>query len=421
MNRVNRSRISLRQTALLLLPSILLLAAARAVMAQGGPPPTPVRVDAVREEVVQERRRVTGELRPMRRARIATREPGLIIELTATEGNVVRKGDLLCRLDAERLEIAAREMEAEVEFARATESERTAEVERMQRDFEAIGIAAERGAANPKERADARSVLTAANARLDQARRTTLINEARLELWKQRIEDTRITAPFDGVVAARGAELGEWVAEGSTVLELVSTGPVEAWIDVPQEIGSRLLTLGDQVGSTTIDARLDAGGATVVLDRLRVVPVLDQRTRTYPIVSLVEAGEGRAPGMSLTAWIPTGSEAKHLTLHRDAVLRGPTGTFVYVVRGAPPGRPAGEGAAPGGSGASGTRGGAAPGGAAPPAPETVLPATIDVLFNVGDRVVVTSRDLRAGDRVVIEGNERLYPGAAVAPIVAPAR
>lgn len=406
MIQMNRSSIFVRHTALLLAPSIVLLATARAVMAQGGPPPTPVHVDAVREELVQERRRVTGELRPTRRSRIATREPGLIVELAVTEGDAVRTGDLLCRLDAERLEISARELEAEIEFARAIVSERNAEVERMQRDFDAIAAASERGAANPKELGDAGSMLTAANARREQARRTILVNEARLDLWRQRIADTRILAPFDGIVAARGAELGEWVAEGSAVLDLVSIGPIEAWIDVPQEIGAKLLSLGDQVGSTTLDARMDASGARVSLDRLRIVPVLDQRTRTYPIVSLIEAAEGLAPGMSLTAWVPTGTEAERLTLHRDAVLRGPTGAFVYVVRGAPAGRPTGGGGPPG----------TGSGGGPPPAPESAVPASIEVLFDVGDRVVVASRDLRSGDRVVIEGNERLYPGAAVAPM-----
>ena len=60
-----------------LLAAVLLVAGA-AEARQGGPPATPVRVDAVRTEDLQERRRVTGELRAIARSMVATIEPGLV-------------------------------------------------------------------------------------------------------------------------------------------------------------------------------------------------------------------------------------------------------------------------------------------------------------------------------------------------------
>ncbi len=420
-------------------------AVADAGFAQGGPPASPVVVDRVRIDEVQERRRVSGELRPARRSRIATREPGIVIDLPVVEGQRVLAGETLCRLDGARLEIAVRELAAEIELARSAEVERTAELGRIRRDADAIAAAAERGAANPKELADARSAVDAAEARLEQSRRSILVNQARLDLWKRRIADTTIVAPFDGVVASRSTELGEWVAEGSPILELVSTGALEAWIDVPQEIGIKLLGIGGSPGSArqspagspagssagssagstespastspdaptaaplALTARVDATGEAISLSSLRIVPVLDPRARSYPVIATIDDHGILAPGMSISAWIPTGESAERLTVHRDAVLRGPTGTFVYVVRGP---------ASPTDGGASGAPGGAPPGGPSAAPAAVALPASVEPLFDIGDRVVVSTRELRAGDRVVIEGNERLYPGAPVSPMEA---
>ena len=90
--------------------------------------------------------------------------------------------------------------------------------------------------------------------------------------------------------------------------------------------------------------------------------------------------------MSVAAVVPTGSEGDHLTVSRDAILRGPTGPFLYVAEGGGEGRPAAAAMVP-----------------------------VEVLFSVGDRAAVRGHDLAAGALAVVEGNERLFPGAPVLP------
>jgi multidrug efflux pump subunit AcrA (membrane-fusion protein) len=75
-----------------------------------------------------------------------------------------------------------------------------------------------------------------------------------------------------------------------------------------------------------------------------------------------------------------------LTVSGDAVLRNDIGAYVYVARG----------------GGLGT-------------PGTATPANVQVRFPVADRIVVESSALQPGDLVVVEGNERLFPGAPVIP------
>jgi multidrug efflux pump subunit AcrA (membrane-fusion protein) len=109
------------------------------------------------------------------------------------------------------------------------------------------------------------------------------------------------------------------------------------------------------------------------------------------VVAIDNADGQLTPGMSLTAWLPTGQLTERLTVSKDAVLRNEAGAYVYVARGG------------GGEGAG--------------APASAVAVSVQVLFPVADRVVVTSRDIRAGDLAVVEGNERLFPMTPVIPHV----
>jgi RND family efflux transporter MFP subunit len=198
-----------------------------------------------------------------------------------------------------------------------------------------------------------------------------------------------IAAPFDGVVVNRHVELGEWVSEGEAAVELVSTGRVEAWLDVPQRFYGAVA--GEQV---SIALRVEATDQTISVTDRRVIPLVDPKARSFTVVAALDNPGGKlTPGMSVTAWLPTGQLTEQLTVSKDAVLRNEAGSYVYVARGG-----AGEGAEGSAS---------------------AVAVSIQVLFPVGDRMVVTSRDMKAGDNVVVEGNERLFPSMPITPRVRP--
>lgn len=385
------SRTSSR-SALAALIAVVALGPATPVFAQGGPPPAPVRVDAVRQETVQQQRRITGELRARQHSLVATHEQGLVLEVPVREGALVAQGDVLCRIDDERMRLLLQEAAASVQLAEAQIEERVSLLEQAQRDHEALLEVSQLSAANPKELKDAAAAVAAAKARLSQAEVSREVAAARARLLERRMKDTVITAPFDGIVVARQVEVGQWVSEGETIAEVVSTGVLEAWLDVPQE-NVAVMTRPGSDGPTTdlvVRVRVDAIGEVLPLEEVRIVPMIDRSARAFPLVGLLDDRGVLTPGMSITAWVPGGKMEEHLTVHRDAILRGPTGTYVYAVRGG------GEG------------------------PASAVPANVDVLFEFADRAAVASRQLRAGDQVVIEGNERLFPGAPVLPTNSPA-
>lgn len=347
-------------------------------------PPSPVLVGQAKTQLLQERRLVTGELRPVRRARVASQEEGLLLRVQFEEGMAVTQGQVLAELDSERLALELQQTRAELQVSQALIEERDAEYQWRQRELDNYRASAERSASNPKELRDAESNAAIARARLAAAQAQQTATSARADLLKKRIADTRITAPFDGVIVAKLVESGEWLASGGRVAEMISTGPIDVWLDVPQQYAPALME-----ASASISVRIDPTGQIVDSSELRTIPQVQPNARTFSLIARLPSSQGVAAGMTVSAWVPTGQEAQQLTVPRDAVLRNAQGAFVYVVRT---------------QGESGS---------------VAVPADVQVLFGTGDRFVVRSTALSDGESVVVEGNERLSPMSPVRPTVAP--
>jgi len=367
-------RKSISRLSLLAIGAVV-VASGPVARAQGGRPPTAVRVEAVELETLQERRRVTGELRAVSRSRVATMESGLVLELPVREGSVVQAGDVLAALDSRRLEIELRRHQAEKLVGRAVLTAREASEAMKQRDVDALRTLQAQSATNPKELADADAELLVASAQVEAARRDIDVIAARVDLLDRRLADMKITAPFAGVVVGRNTERGEWVAEGDAIVEIVSIGSFDAWLDVPQRFAPAVAA-----GNEPVQVRIDATGETRPPQIPRFVPLVDPKARTFRLIVRVEDKAHRlASGMSVTGWVPTGRPDQYLTVPRNAILRNQVGPYVFQAQ------TTGEG------------------------PAVAQPVQIDILFEVGDRVAVPAGQLAPGDLVVVEGNERLFP------------
>ena len=347
-----------------------------------GRPPTPVRAEPVVVAEVQEHRQITGDLRALARSNVATIEAGLVVECPIEEGDVVKRGDVLARLDDRRVVLELRRIEAQAKSAQATVAERAAEVRRRQRDYELLTQLSQSSAGNPKELADAESDLQVAQARHEQAERDVEVLHAQAELLRTRLEDTVITAPFDGVIVTKHTEVGQWLGAGDPLTEIVSVGAFDAWLSVPQSYAEAVTQKGVEVG-----IQVRASQRRYPPTAPRIIRQVDPIARTFHLVVRVEDEEDHlAPGMSVTGWVPTGQRARHLLLPRDALLRNQAGFFVYQVS------------------------------QRPGAPAQALPRQVEMLFEYEAFVAIRPGGLEEGDLVVTEGNERLFPMMSVAII-----
>lgn len=357
--------------------------------AQDGPPPAKVRLDDVRLETVERWREVTGELRAVRRSIVAAEEAGQVVDMPVEAGDRVAAGQVIARLDDALARLEVERARALVQTREAIVAERITTLEKSQRDLARIEDSFARAGAAQIELDEARTNKANAEARLSQARADVAWAQADLRAATKRLEDMTIEAPFDGVALSRRTEIGQWVREGEAVVELVALDALDAWLDVPEAFAARLFPKEGR--SPEVVLRVPALRAFGVDETLRaavssVIPAADPLSRLFPVrvrlenkpaVASADASNGGPlrPGMTVVGLIPTGETTQAMTVHKDAILRNETGPYVFF-----------------------DGGGVA----------AIAPVRID--YAVGQRVVVQSPALRPGMMVVIEGNERMFPG-----------
>jgi RND family efflux transporter MFP subunit len=274
-----------------------------------------VAVRAQASDVVEELR-LSGTLSSEQRAGLSPRVDGLVATVLVDAGDKVRAGDAVLKLDATLAEAVQRRVDADAAQARASRDEAKRRVEEARKLVPQQTL--------PKTELEARvAALELAEAALDSAQASA---REQAELVRRHI----LEAPFDGVITAKYAEAGEWVARGDAVLDLVSLDVVRLDVQAPQEVFASLRDdtpvqlIPDAFPDTVLDARITA--------RVPVGGGSGARTFLVRVVAL-EANPVLFPGTSATATFRlAGIGATAVQLPRDALLRHPDGGFsVFVI------------------------------------------------------------------------------------------
>ncbi|MFO1138776.1 MAG: efflux RND transporter periplasmic adaptor subunit [Paracoccus sp. (in: a-proteobacteria)] len=305
------------------------------------PPELPLVTLATAEVTpVQARVPVSGSLVARRQVQVHANVAGYeITEVLAEVGDSVRAGDVLARLsedalaaqlaqaDAEyrRSEAAVRQAQSQIDSAVATLTEAASTLERTRSlrksgnasqavldQAVAAGASAQAAAALA---ADGLGVAEAARAQADASRRLARLN----------LGYARIIAPVDGVVVARGAELGAIPGTGGDPLfTLVDKGEIELAGDVI-ETALNGLKPGDP-------AEIAVAGVGPVTGKLRLLPAsVDPMTRLGLARIALDPDPRLRVGLFAQGWIVT-ERREALTVPLTAILADAKGERVQVVR-----------------------------------------------------------------------------------------
>lgn len=362
----------------LLVSAACLTAIAAESLAQG-PPPARVRFDPVALEVVEQRRDVVGELVASSRSAVSSEEGGRVTTVRFDVGDFIEQGDILAELDASLLKIDISIIESEIQVWLATVQEREAQLAREKRDVERLRELTTLEGASRRELEDAKIDVKAAEARLMQAKTQVKVLRTRIDRLNSRIEDMVILAPFSGRIIAKMTEVGEWIGEGDVVAEMVNLSEVDVYVDLPERFVGGLVREG-----ATLNVFIDAVSFVADVSEFVIIADGDALARTFPVRARIANPDGvLRPGMSVRASVPTGVQGESVTVSKDALIRSDVGFFVY------------------------TNGG----GVASPLP-------VQVAFSTGNRYALRPGALQPGMPVVIEGNERLFPGQPLVDIEA---
>ncbi|HNO76441.1 MAG TPA: efflux RND transporter periplasmic adaptor subunit [Phycisphaerae bacterium] len=341
--------------------------------------PTPVRTESVSIERVQEHRRVTGSLQAVARSSVPSQESGQVLTVSTDEGMRVAEGDIIAQLDDRRLKSQLEETLARIARTESELVERESELEFA--EFERLRLTnlREGHEASERELKVATTDFGAAQARVEAAKRAILEGQHQAELLRIRIDDMTVRAPFDARVVKRHVDPGEWLEPGEPIVTLVSTGAIEARLEVPERFADPVVQFADQIFADVIGV-----GQTVPSTGLRIIPDVDPQARSFSVILTLDNPDGlMSPGMSVVAWIPTGEEAEQLTVPKAAVTRNGKDAYVYRTQNKD-------------------------------GKTTAARTPVTVLFNWAGRAIVESDELKNGDKVIVEGNERLMPGASLA-------
>ncbi|MCI4666082.1 MAG: efflux RND transporter periplasmic adaptor subunit [Neomegalonema sp.] len=344
-----------------------------AAKAQRGP--TGVLVDEVVKKEIREEAPIIGSLVATVDSAVATRAAGVVVKAAFKVGDIVEKGAVIVRIDDESYKIDRNVAAAAVTVAEAGLAVAKAKRARAADDLrraEALRRSAAFSAARVEDlghaAAEAASTEAEAAARLASAKASLARAEYFLRL-------AVIRAPFRGVVTSRLAQPGQYIAVGTAVARIVSLNDLEVLVDAPVErIGGLRpgVKLVIQLGTVTAPGVVRA-----------VVPVEAAQTRTRPVrISLDAAGLDPTllvPGASVTVMAPVSAPRTAVLAPKDALVQFRDGWMVFV---------------------------AADGKAAP------RPVTLGVAD--GDRIEIVT-GLKAGELVVVRGNEGLRPNQPIAP------
>jgi len=240
----------------------------------------------------------TGSVRARRLVRLHNREEGRIEELPFFEGDRVQQDELLAKIDDSLLS---------AELAKADALARQAHI-----DLDRIEGLVRKNAASADE--------------LERARTDLDVALAERRILETRIDHTRITAPFDGVIAERLVEPGDMAAKNTHLLTLID--PTALVIETPvSELALPQLQIGDQAG-----VRIDALGAVVFTGTVtRIYPRLDPYTRQGIVeITIDPPPPGIRPGQFARVHLRTATRPRVLVPF-SSVQRDQDGEFLYRI------------------------------------------------------------------------------------------
>ncbi|RYZ70026.1 MAG: efflux RND transporter periplasmic adaptor subunit [Lysobacteraceae bacterium] len=270
----------------------------------GDPPKGP---DAVPVEVVKAALRPvaasytgTAALEPRGEAQVVAKTSGVALSVMVEEGQQVRAGQPLVRLDPDRARLAV--------------AQASAQMHKLENNYS-------------RARQLVSQQMISAND-VDQIRFDLENARAQHRMATLELSYTTVVAPISGVIASRSIKTGNFVQINTPIFRIVDNSRLEATLNVPErEIAT--LKAGQPVGLVA-DA-LPGQDFTGVVDRIS--PVVDAGSGTFRVVCAFSGGGLLQPGMFGRIRIDYDKRAEALVVPRAALLDDEGDPAVFVVRG----------------------------------------------------------------------------------------
>lgn len=331
--------------------------AARPGAPSGGGTPG-VEIARVKTVALQDDAQAVGSLRSRQSVMLRPEVAGRISQLTFTDGQRVRKGQLLIQLDDVLQQAELSQAQAQVSIARAN----------LKRNQELVA-----------EKFVAQRVV-------EESEATLQVAEAQLALAQARLKRMRIVAPFDGTVGIRNVNLGDYVKDGADLVNLEDTSSLYVDFRLPERYQAKL-----SVGQA-VKVELDAlPGQTFQAKVQALDPLLDANGRSVAVRSVltVPPNSPVRPGMFARTTTVFAMNDEALVIPEEAIVPQGGKQFVFVLDSQ------GEGEQ-----------------------KKLLSRRVEVKLGTRREASVQITDgLKAGDTIVIAGQQRLQKDGTAVRVV----
>lgn len=308
-----------------------------------------------------------GTLSAWKTVRVQPQVDGRLVAVVFRDGQNVKRGELLARLDASPFWAQLNQASAALLRDKALLANHRTNLRR----FEAL-----RGQDHVSQQAvdDQRAVVA-------QYEGAVAMDRAQIQAARLNLSYARITAPIDGVMGVRLVDEGNVVQarDPSSIGVITQIDPIAVLFTLPQDDLPRITP---RLGGEPLVVEVYSRDGEVLLGRGKLLAIDNQINQDTASVRLkaVLQNPNRAlwPNQFVRARLQLAQKKDALLIPAAAVQRGPKGSFVYVVQGS----------------------------------DTAAQRPVEVESLIGDQALI-ARGLAAGDEVVCEGQNQLRPGARI--------
>jgi multidrug efflux system membrane fusion protein len=297
---------------------------------------------------------------------VKTRINGQITQVVFTEGQTVRRGDILARIDS-------RFLLTQLHQAQANSAKDEALLANARRDLMRLTDELVRAFVS-------KQLVDAQQAQVAVLEATVHADAAAIENAQVQLDYATITAPIDGITGLRMVDVGNVISPTDPgIVTITQVMPVAVVFTLPADVSAEI-SLGEAKQNIPVEVFDREDRVSLAKGRLALVDnQIDRTTNTVRLKALFDNADGALrPGAFVNAHVFKTQLRSVSTIQKHAVQYDDQGPFVWVVR----------------------------------SDLTVAPTRIALGPATGDFVVVAS-GLSAGDKVVLDGQYNLHLGAHV--------
>lgn len=268
--------------------------------ARAGAPGGPATVEVARVQALdlQDDAQAVGNLRSRQGVIVRPEVAGRIAQLGFTDGQAVKKGQLLVQLDDVLQRAELKQAEAQLSIAQANFN--------RNKDLVAQNFVAQR-------------VLDESSANLDVAR-------AQVQLAQARLSRMKIVAPFDGITGIKSVGFGDYIKDGADIVNLEDISAVFTDFRLPERYLSKL------VRGQTVETTLDAVPGKTFTGLIEAIdPQLDANGRNVLVRARIDNRAAQLrPGMFARVRVLFGERKGALMVPEEALV--PQGNKQFVIK-----------------------------------------------------------------------------------------